>query len=247
MRRFKSVLARAGTVPALTILVFLQPLPATAQAFQCRSGKALPAIPRVIQPRNEPTRIRPVTGYTLALSWSPEFCRTRKNSAPDAMQCSGSHGDFGFILHGLWPETRGPDYPQYCAPSAPPLTPKIARNNICMMPSLRLQNHEWLKHGSCMVKRPETYFRISAMLFGAVQFPDLERMSYRPLTIGMVKSAMADANPGLGADMMTIKSNRRGWLEEIHICLGGNFRPVRCPAYKRRQKDETPVKLWRGM
>ena len=116
-----------------------------------------------------------------------------------------------------------------------------------MMPSQRLQSHEWLKHGTCMVQRPETYFRISSVLFNAVQFPDLERMSYEPLTVGMVKQAMADANPGLGTDMMTVKSNRRGWMEEIHICLAKNFRPTRCPPYKRRQKDETPVKIWRGM
>jgi ribonuclease T2 len=221
--------------------------PATAQAFQCRTDGALPAVPRVSQPRDEPTRIRPVTGYTLALTWSPEFCRTRKTSARDAIQCSGSHGDFGFILHGLWPDTRGPDYPQYCAPSAPSLTPEIARRSICMTPSPRLQNHEWLKHGTCMVKRPQTYFRISRVLFNAVQFPDLERMSYDPLTVGILKQAMADANPGLRPDMMILKSNRRGWLEEIHICLAANFRPARCPAYKRRQKDDTPVKIWRGM
>lgn len=220
---------------------------AMAQAFQCNANRALPPIPNVSQPRDEPSRIRPITGYTLALSWSPEFCRTRQNDKNHATQCSGAYGDFGFILHGLWPETRGRDYPQYCAPNGPVLTPKIARDTLCIMPSLRLQSHEWQKHGSCMVKRPETYFRISSVLFKAVNFPDLERMSYQPMTVGMVKRAMADANPGLGTDMMTVKRNRRGWMEEIQLCLSTSFRPERCPTRKRRLADDSAIKVWRGI
>src|SRR3546814_12467360 len=33
--------------------------------------------------------IAPVTGYLLALSWSPEFCRTRPESKRHRLQCSG--------------------------------------------------------------------------------------------------------------------------------------------------------------
>src|SRR3546814_7442293 len=36
--------------------------------------------------------IAPVTGYLLALSWSPEFCRTRTESKRHRLQCSGEMG-----------------------------------------------------------------------------------------------------------------------------------------------------------
>lgn len=219
--------------------------PVLAQAYQCRVPDNL-TVPSIRRPADEPRRIRPVTGYTLALSWSPEFCRTRKQSRADAIQCSGESGDFGFILHGLWPETRGPDYPQWCAINPAPVPPAVAKRNLCHTPVPRLLGHEWAKHGSCMVKRPETYYRISASLFEAVQYPDMERLSRDPLTIGMLKKAIADVNPGLDPDMMVIRSNARGWLQEVRICLGASFRPRKCPSHMRRQRGDIPVKIWRG-
>src|SRR3546814_10408549 len=39
--------------------------------------------------------IAPVTGYLLALSWSPEFCRTHQESKRPRLHCSGEVGRFG--------------------------------------------------------------------------------------------------------------------------------------------------------
>src|SRR3546814_14299066 len=60
--------------------------------------------------------IAPVTGYLLALSWSPEFCRTRTESKRHRLQCSGEMGRFGFVLHGLWPDAAGRRDPRWCRP-----------------------------------------------------------------------------------------------------------------------------------
>ena len=92
---------------SLVMLAALMATPAQAQSYQCRAPSGLSA-PAASKPASEPRRVKPVTGYTLALSWSPEFCRTRKDSRRDKTQCSGDDGSFGFILHGLWPDTRGP-------------------------------------------------------------------------------------------------------------------------------------------
>ena len=83
------------------------PCLAQAQAFQC----SLPAdvtVPRIAP--EEPRRL-PVTGYTLALSWAPEFCRFRADEKRHARQCSGREGRFGFTVHSLWPES-GRSWPQ---------------------------------------------------------------------------------------------------------------------------------------
>jgi ribonuclease T2 len=169
----------------------------------------------------------------------------RKDSPRDKTQCSGDDGSFAFILHGLWPETRGPGYPQWCAPTRS-LPPAVVRRNFCMMPTPRLMAHEWAKHGTCMTRRPETYFRVSRIMFDAVRFPDMDRLSRKPLTAGQFRNAFAAANDGVQPDMLRLKVNERGWLQEVKLCLGQSFRPQPCPAYMRSVKADSPVKIWRG-
>lgn len=115
-----------------------------------------------------------------------------------------------------------------------------------MMPSPRLMASEWAKHGTCMTEQPETYFRVSRIMFGAVQFPDMDRLSRKPLTAGALRDAFAAANEGVRPEMIRLKINQRGWLEEVRLCLAQNFRPRRCPAHMRAVKDDKPVKIWRG-
>lgn len=44
--------------------------------------------------------------YVLSLSWSPSWCAT-EGKERGSEQCSNS-ADFGWILHGLWPQTIHP-------------------------------------------------------------------------------------------------------------------------------------------
>ena len=83
-------------------------------------------------------------------------------------------------------------------------------------------------------------------MFDAVQFPNMDRLSRKPLTAGQFREAFAATNDGLTTDMLRLKINERGWLEEVRLCLGKNFRPKRCPGYMRAAKDDAPVKIWRG-
>ena len=152
------------------VLVLAIPATANAQAYQCRAPSVLHPAPVERKPASEPRRVKPITGYTLALSWSPEFCRTRKDQPRHKTQCSGDDGSFGFILHGLWPDARDSAYPQWCR-TARKLPAPVVKRNFCMMPTTKLMAHEWAKHGTCMAKRPETYFRVSRIMFNAVQYP----------------------------------------------------------------------------
>ncbi|VAW04195.1 Ribonuclease T2 family protein [hydrothermal vent metagenome] len=235
MHQLKYLLALMIFVPQLT----------HAQSYQCRAPSLLNPAPPERKPASEPRRVKTVTGYTLALSWSPEFCRTRKNNRRHKTQCSGDDGSFAFILHGLWPETRGPAYPQWCRATRALPVPVIKRN-FCMMPTAKLMAHEWAKHGTCMTRRPQTYFRISRVLFDAVQYPNMDRLSRKPLTAGQLRNAFAATNEGLGPDMMRLKVNQRGWLQEVKLCLGKNFRPRKCPAHLRAVKPDRAIKIWRG-
>ena len=153
-------------------IALLTPMSANAQAYQCRAPN-ISSVPQ-IAPDSRP-RLVPTTGYTLALSWSPAFCRTRQDSRAHRTQCSGNSGRFGLIVHGLWPQGSR-TWPQWC-PTQERVTPRIARDNICMMPSERLIARQWAKHGSCMTRRPETYFRVTQILWNSLRIPDYDRIS----------------------------------------------------------------------
>jgi ribonuclease T2 len=188
----------------------------------------------------------PVTGYTLALSWSPEFCRTRTDDASQAMQCGGRSGSFGLVVHGLWPEgAKG--YPQWCGAKRS-LTPAQVRGALCLMPSERLVARQWAKHGSCMVPDPGAYLRITRVLYEGVRLPDYDRIAREDgLTAGRIRAAFADANPGWPESAVGVRLNERGWLEEIRLCYSRRFRPAPCTASRRGAKDSAPAKIWRGL
>jgi ribonuclease T2 len=230
----------------LLLSAFALPLSAHAQAWQCRAPNTLPR-PKVENINRAETRRVPVGGYTLALSWSREFCRNKGNRS---MQCNSSIGDFGFILHGLWPDGVGPKYPQYCR-GAPALSMAIVKQNICMSPDVQLLQHSWTKHGTCMARRPETYFKAARVMYGAIVFPDMDRLSRQykdgtPLTADALANAFSEINQGLPANALRIKTNGRGWLQEVRMCLAKNFKPRRCPAHIQGARGSQVVKIWRG-
>jgi ribonuclease T2 len=216
----------------------------SAQAWQCRAPKSLPR-PSLELPEPGQVRRTPVDGYVLAISWSREYCRRREQDPSMRYQCSGEIGDFGFVLHGLWPEAKGPNYPQYCR-SVGVLPRKVVADNICMTPSVQLLQHEWAKHGTCMAKKPETYFGAARLLFGAIEFPDMDRLSRQPLNAKGLAEVFAENNAGLPANAVRVKTNDRGWLQEVRICLGKDLKPRRCPAFVQGAPEKAEIKVWRG-
>jgi ribonuclease T2 len=218
--------------------------PATAQAWQCQAPANL-SRPTVETPKKSEIRRTPVASYLLALSWSPEYCKRRGKAPEMALQCDGKIGDFGFVLHGLWPEGKGPDYPQWCR-TAGLLSRKVVADNICMTPSVQLLQHEWAKHGTCMARKPETYFGAAKLLFEAIDFPDMAKLSKEPLNAAGLADAFAAYNEGLPSSAVKAKTNQRGWLEEVRICLDKKFKPMACPSFVGGAPDKAEVKIWRG-
>lgn len=224
-------------------LVLALPAEAHAQAYQCRAPQVT-SVPTVAP--DGPRRVSAITGYTLALSWSPEFCRTRGEQRAQAVQCGGDNGSFGLVVHGLWPESdRG--WPQWCEAKAR-LTPAEVRSAMCLMPSERLVARAWAKHGACMVRRPASYLRLIRVLYDGLRLPDFDRIAREDgLTAGRIRAAFADANPGWPENAIGVELNRRGWLEEIRLCYSQRFRPVACPPGRRGAKDGAQAKIWRGL
>ncbi len=228
-----------------TVLIAL-PSMAQAQALSCVVPAEVPGVRPDLPSPGQPRRVLPIGSYTLAVSWSPQFCRSGAGERPGAQFQCGQGNRFGFVLHGLWPDGVGKDWPQYCRSTAL-LPPRTIKANLCATPSAQLLQHEWAKHGTCMAGyTPERYFARSTALYGRLRFPDMTALSRRSLTAGGLAGAIAAANPGLGARMMRITADRQGWLDEVWICLDRRFRYRTCPAHQGGLAPAARVRIWRG-
>lgn len=221
------------------------PDPALAQAYQCRVPQVL-EMPRPTRP-DGPTVRAPVADYTLAVSWSPEFCRGRSGADPGNLQCNGNAGRFGFVLHGLWPEAASGASPQWCKLEPRPTVDDL-KANLCMTPVPWLLEHEWAKHGSCMAANPAAYFRTASILWKSLRLPDADGLSKQPrLTVGDLRRAFAALNPGVPHRALGIVLSNGGWLREVHLCYGPSFMPKACDKRSFGAKNAVPLKIWRGL
>ena len=226
---------------ALTALI---PVAAHAQAYRCAVPRDLGAPRPDLPSASQPKRVLPIGSYTLAVTWAPQYCRSNARDVSAQFQCA-SGNRFGFTLHGLWPDGEGKDWPQYCRPTEL-LSRQTLSANLCATPSVQLLQHEWAKHGTCMSDTPADYFARSSRLYAGLRYPDMSKLSRRPLTAGGLAAAVARANPGMRADMMRVTSAKGGWLDELWVCLDKRFRYARCPSHQGGLAPRTPIKIWRG-
>ena len=228
----------------LGLVAVVAPAAAWAQAPACTVPASLDRPHPDRATPDQPQRLLPIGGYTLALTWSPQFCRARRGE--DDFECGGATR-FGFTLHGLWPDGVGEQWPQYCRPTA--LLPEpVIRAHLCATPSPQLMQHEWAKHGTCMGGyQPATYFARSTGLYGKLRFPDMDALSRRPaLKAGGLARELARLNPGLPANAIRVTATRDGWLDELWLCLDQRFRYARCRAGSGGVTPGSDLRVWRG-
>jgi ribonuclease T2 len=187
----------------------------------------------------------PISGYTLAASWSPEYCKPPRQAG--TLQCSGMIGRFGFVLHGLWPEARRGPSPQWCSVLPRPSI-ELLRRNLCMTPVPTLLEHEWAKHGSCMASTPEAYFRTSAVLWRSLRWPDADLLSRQGgLTVGDLRRAFVARNREWKIGQVGVLLGKTGWLREVHLCYDRRFMPAACDRRQIGPPDSAALKIWRGL
>lgn len=176
--------------------------------------------------------------YVLSLSWSPSYCAFDDN--PDPRQCRG--GDYGFIVHGLWPQyERG--YPSYCrTPLSRRVPDGLAGSMLDIMPSSGLIRHQWEKHGLCTGLYPNEYFSLLRRAFGRVRIPTAfqDVPQDRRLDPVAIEQAFADANPGLSPFGMAAVCDENGFTE-LRICLDKTLRFRRCVEVDRNGCRRTPI------
>ena len=218
---------------------------AQAQATSCTPPAQVERPHDELASAEQPQRLLPIGGYTLALTWAPEYCHGQGGERQSsAFECGGS-ARFGFVLHGLWPDGVGKDWPQYCKTTAL-LPPPVIRANLCATPSAQLLQHEWAKHGTCVPgTTPQSYFARSTGLYHALRFPDMGPLSRGRTTARALATAFAPANRGLPAEAIRVTINRQGWLDELWLCLDKSLRYTRCRADSGGVPANTSLKVQR--
>ncbi|MBO9451803.1 ribonuclease T2 [Tropicibacter sp. R16_0] len=164
--------------------------------------------------------------YVLSLSWSPNWCATT-GDARGSEQCDTRH-DYGWILHGLWPQYHQ-GWPAYCrTPHAPPPR-RMTREMTDIQGSAGLAWHQWKKHGTCSGLSAGDYYALSREAYGKITRPEVFRKLDQSVKLpaSVVEEAFLKANPGLEPDMLTITC-RDGYIEEARVCLSKDLKPVPC-------------------
>jgi ribonuclease T2 len=168
----------------------------------------------------------------LALTWAPEDCRENGGRPGYAVQCRDN--DFGFVLHGLWPNGAQRRHPRYCGP-APAISVATVRAHACMTPSTTMLQHEWAAHGTCGWATPEAYFAQAATLWDGLTMPTLAPT----MTAGQIRDAFAAANPAFPRDGIYLKTVEDDRLMDLRVCYDLQYRPMACNS--RGAPDETVV------
>ena len=166
--------------------------------------------------------------YVLSLSWSANWC-AYEGDARNSPQCDPAE-DFGWILHGLWPQyDRG--YPQDCRTSyrAPSRGQTGAMADI--MGTSGLAWHQWNKHGVCSGLDSEDYYALSREAYGRITRPEVFRRLTDPVTLParLIEEAFIKDNPGLAPDGITVTC-RDGYIQEARICLTRDLEFRECGA-----------------
>ena len=164
--------------------------------------------------------------YVLSLSWSPTWCAIEG----DARQSPQCEADFGWVMHGLWPQYhRG--WPSYCPTTERNPSRAMTRNMADVMGTSGLAWHQWNKHGVCSGLSASDYYALSREAYGKVVRPPVFRQLDRAVKLpaSVVEEAFLKSNPQLSPDMITITC-RDGRIQEARICLSKSLDPVPCGA-----------------
>ncbi len=164
--------------------------------------------------------------YLLSLSWSPTWCAL-EGEARGSPQCDA---DFGWVLHGLWPQyERG--WPSWCRTTERDPSRSDTAAMADVMGTSGLAWYQWQKHGRCTGLSSQDYYGAARKAFDAVTRPAILRDLTRDVTLPahLIEEAFLRDNPDLTADMLTVTCIS-GMIQEVRLCLTRDFEPRICGA-----------------
>jgi ribonuclease T2 len=164
--------------------------------------------------------------YVLALSWSPNWCAL-EGDAKRSPQCDTRH-DFGWVMHGLWPQFhRG--WPSHCRTPERPPQRSMTQDMADIMGTSGLAWYQWKKHGTCSGLSAPAYYALAREAYETVTRPQVFRKLKAQVSLPatLVEAAFLKENPQLKPDMITITC-RADYIQEARICLSKSLTPVPC-------------------
>lgn len=210
-----------------------------AGAAQAADACPKPALPEMVR------------YWALALTWQPGFCESR-DADKLPRECAWSSRMTSLTLHGLWPQgeeycERGlpaqlrPDYVRLVQTGCSgdrrnlpvfPLSAEVSDRLAKVMPGMasRLQDHEYLKHGTCSGMTPDAYFTLSTQLVDKVNGAGLGRFlrdrAGQEIRVAELCQAIgqafgAEAVRAVEGDwkQVTFKGEKRRMLVELRLWL----------------------------
>jgi ribonuclease T2 len=166
--------------------------------------------------------------YVMALSWSPNWCALEGDDR-QSPQCDAA-ADFGWVLHGLWPQYET-GWPQDCFSSHAAPSRRMTEGMADIMGTSGLAWYQWNKHGACSGLPPADYYALARLAFDSISRPSvfLGLRNQIALPASLVEEAFIAENPALDPPEITITC-RDGYIQEARICLTRDLEPRRCGA-----------------
>ena len=179
--------------------------------------------------KNDSINKYPTEFYVLSYSWAPNHCKgkTAEAGTRDYLQC-GSGRNFGYILHGLWPQgtfNKPTNYPRACEGDQKKIDRKILNKYLCMTPSVDLLQHEYENHGTCMhdenLEDPDVFFNKAYELHRAINLPTKQITNEHDGQKWFVEN-----NSHLKDSSVYFDKKNKEW----RICYDTKFSVISCPA-----------------
>ncbi|MGB1238123.1 MAG: ribonuclease T2 family protein, partial [Pseudomonadales bacterium] len=148
------------------------------------------------------------------------------------LQCA-SGKDFGYILHGLWPqgEIGSRNYPRACLGDQPKIPAEQLEKYLCMTPSKALLQHEYEYHGTCMptaqLRTPQGYFNKAQQLHRQLNLPQ-EPLQNRTSSYRW----WYENNPHLVPGSVKYAAKSREW----RLCYDSHFKSMACDVVEPQGK-----------
>lgn len=162
--------------------------------------------------------------YVLSLSWSPTWCGGKAAKSGDD-QCGGQRR-YGFVVHGLWPQYAKGGFPAQCV-APQPVPPQVMDDMLPLMPSRKLIQHEWARHGTCDGADPAAYFERTRQAYDKLRIPKPFQSPDLPqaMSVEQVEKLFVAANPGLDRRGVAVVC-RGTQAAEVRLCFDRdlNFR-----------------------